>query len=281
MIKSILICISVLLIHCTSYGLEPLRRFTTEHTTSTNFSRTISVGLVLVDLEKYHTIYPENMVYNQVLSYSKHKGFGDADGRSTNIHETVHFINNSLRNNYKKLLKKNVNGFYADNGKGIIVENPPSITMRDIIPNIPTVLRCYRYNLYFVKQLGDWNETPTYPIDEWTAYIAGAECAVSDVAHGIVLPKSDYVSGALEFSIYCTALAITVKEKNPEYWKTNDQFKNTIKYFLIKSEKVFAEGSAQFPSEKQDLLLYNLRNHNDASKLRSFLLLEFEGIFVD
>lgn len=245
------------------------------------FSRTISVGLLLVDLEKYHDIQPDNMVYSQVLSYSKNKGFGDKDGRSTNIHETVHMINNSLRNTYKNKLHKNVNGFYADTGKGIIIENPPNVTMRDVIPYIPKILRGYRYELYFVKQLGDWNEVPTYPMDEWAAYIAGAECALDDINNGISLPKSDYVSGALEFSIYCTALAIAVQEKNTLYWNTNEQFKNAIKYFLIKSEKVVAEGSNIFSSEKQDLLLYHLRNHNDAQKIRDFLLIEFEGIFVD
>lgn len=280
MIKCIFIIVAVFYSTIT-HAIEPLNRLTTEYSTDRHFSRTISVGLLLVDLDQYHTVQPKHMIYSQVLSYSKNKGFGDADGRSTNIHETVHMINSALRNKYKQLLKKNVNGFYADNGKGIIVENPPSITMRDIIPNIPEILRCYRYELYFVKQLGHWNEVPTYPMDEWTAYIAGAECAVDDVANGISLPKSDYVSGALEFSIYCTALAMTVKEKNPDYWRKNEQFKNAIKYFLIKSEKVFAEGHIQFPSDKQSLLLYNLRNHQNAAKLRNFLLLEFEGIFVD
>ncbi|MEB3201396.1 MAG: hypothetical protein VKK05_01115 [Synechococcus sp.] len=262
-------------------GAELFRKFQRTYVVQQKFSRTISVGLLLVDLDKYHDIKPEHMIYSQVLSYSKHKGFGDEDGRSTNVHETVHFINNALRNHYKKLLKKNVNGFYADNGKGIIVENPPSVTMRDIVPNIPIILRGYRYELYFVKQLGDWNEVPTYPMDEWTAYIAGAECAVDDINNGITIPKSDYISGALEFSIYCTALAITVKEKNLSYWNTNEQFKNAIKYFLIKSEKVFAEGHDKFASDKQDILLYNLRKHKDAQKIRQFLLEEFEGIFVD
>lgn len=245
-----------------------------------NRERVVSSGLELVDIKKYRD-FKLISIYNEVLSYSEEKPFGDEHGRSTNVHETVHGINNKLRNFYKITLKRNVNGFYAGAGKGIILDNPPNLTMRDIIPFIPNIVRGYRFKMYFVDQLGDWNDVPSYPIDEWSAYIAGAECAVDDHNHKLKLDKSDYVSGALEFSIYCTALSMAVKDKNLEYWQNNIQFKNTIKYYLVKSEKVFSEGQELFPSEKQDKLLYDLRNHDDTKNLREFLLTEFDGIFVD
>jgi len=246
-----------------------------------NKPRVISVGLRLFDLKKHRDLMPKDIVYNEVLSYSEEVPFGDEHGRSTNVHETVHGINAAIRNKYKIMLKKNLNGFYAGSGKGILVENPP-LKIRDIIPFIPEVLRGYRYNLYFVKQLGDWNDTPTYPMDEWSAYVAGAECAVDDAVRDIRLKeKSDSVSGTLEFSIYCSALALAVKTKCRDYWDNNEQFKNVIKYYLIKSEKAFFEGQELFPSPKQDLLLLHLREHKDATELRNFLLLEFDGIFVD
>lgn len=238
-----------------------------------------SIDLVLIDIPKYRDIIPNTIIYNQVLSYSKELPFGDTDGRSTNVHETVHSINNQLRNQYKIELKKNINSFYVDDGKAIIIHNP-NITMRDIIPHIPLIVRGYRYNLYFVKQLGNWNDVPTYPIDEWSAYIAGAECAVDDVSKGIVIPKSDYVSGALEFSIYCTALSIAVNKNDPDYWNTHKQFKNLIQYFLIKSEKIFFEGKDIFPSDKQNDLLDHLRTHEDTKYIREFLISEFRGIFI-
>lgn len=281
MLKNLFLVFIILFVCSRSNGEELFHNIHKNYYVNKNLSRTISVGLVLINLEQYHNILePKDMIYNQVLSYSKDKPFGDKHGRSTNIHETVHGINNVLRNTYKKNLKKDVNAFYAEAGYGIVIENP-KLTIRDIIPYIPNVVRGYRYNLYFVKQLGDWNDVPTYPIDEWSAYIAGAECAVDDKQQGIDIPKSDYVSGALEFSIYCTALAIAVKHKDPEYWKNNDHFKNTIQYFLIKAEKTFSEGCDQFPSDQQDQLLDNLRNHKDTEYLRQFLLTEFQGIFVD
>lgn len=272
------------ILSCSVFAEEIFIKFDKSYSISAedavNRTREISVGLILVDLKKHRDLPNTNSVYGEILSYSKQAPFGDKHGRSTNAHETVHGINSELRNHYKTVLKKNVNGFYAGDGKGIVLLNP-KLTLRDIVPNIPAVLRGYRYNLYFVQQLGDWNEVPTYPMDEWTAYIAGAECAIDDDKQGINIQKSDYVSGALEFSIYCTALAMSVKDKDPEYWKDNEQFKNAIKYYLIKSEKAFFEGKNKFTFKQQDELLSNLREHPDATDIRNFLLNEFDGIFVD
>jgi hypothetical protein len=72
-----------------------------------------------------------------------------------------------------------------------------------------------------------------------------------------------------------------VYEKDPEYWENNEQFRNTIQYFLIKAEKVFNEGQDKFPSDKQDKLLFNLRNDESTKELRGFLSNKFQGIFVD
>lgn len=281
MVRFTFIILSLIIFQSTCVGTEFFHRFHKRYTikNNTNSSRTISIGLVLVDIPQYRNVKNDTF-YDETLSYSKNDPFGDEHGRSTNVHETVHSINNQLRNQYKIELKKNINGFYAGNGRGIIIENP-NLTIRDIIPYIPDAIRGYRYELYFVKQLGDWNDVPTYPIDEWVSYIAGAECAVDDIEHNIIIPKSDYVSGSLEFSIYCTALAIAVSKKDPEYWKNNEQFKNAIQYFLIKAEKVFNEGQDKFPSDKQDKLLFNLRNEESTKELRDFLLQEFQGIFVD
>lgn len=280
MVKFILL-ILFLSLQSSLYGGELFHRFQKTYVVNNAMNtRTISVGLILVDITKYREVNPSNLIYNQVMSYSKQEPYGDDNGRSTNVHETVHGINNELRNGYKKLLKKNVNGFYAGEGKGVIVMNP-SLRIRDTISYIPNVVRGYRYNLYFVKQLGDWDDVPTYPIDEWAAYIAGAECAVDDTNNKIAIPKSDYVSGCLEFSIYCTALAMAVSEKDRDYWNNYEQFKDTIQYFLIKSEKAFFEGNELFPSKQQEELLENLRSHEDTKEMRQFLLRHFQGVFVD
>lgn len=280
MVRFIIIILLSISIQANSTAGEIFHKFNERYTIKNNTSnRTISVGLILVELPIYRILYPDT-IYNQIMSHSQDDPFGDEHGRSTNAHETVHGINNKLRNQYKIQLKKNVNGFYAGDGRGIIIENP-NLTIRDIIPYIPHSVRGYRFELYFVKQLGDWNDVPTYPIDEWTSYIAGAECAVDDIKNGLKIQKSDYVSGSLEFSIYCAALAMAVSKKDTKYWNTNEQFKNAIQYFLIKAEKVFNEGQDSFPSDRQEKLLFNLRNEESTKELRDFLIKEFQGVFVD
>lgn len=239
--------------------------------------RVIPLRPNFIKLEKFRDL-SETCVYNEVMNYSKSKPFGDEHGRSTNVHETVHGINSYIRNQY---YKEKMNGFYAGNGYGIILKNP-NLKLRHIKNYVPHSVRGYRYKLYFEDQLIYWDDTPTYHIDEWSAYIAGAESAVDDAVQKIgIKEKSDSVSGSLEFSIYCTALAMATKDLDKEYWQNNNQLKQTINYFLIKAEKVFFEGKDLYPSTKQEILLKNLRENEDTKYIREFLISEFQGIFID
>lgn len=238
--------------------------------------RTVPVGLKLIKLQKVRN-FSETCIYNEVMNYSVYPPFGNAHGRSTNVHETVHGINSYLRNQHHK---EHLNGFYAGRGYAVLVKNP-NLRLRHIKEYVPHSLRGYRFKLYFEQQLGDWDDTPTYHIDEWSAYIAGAESAVDDAIQNINKEKSDSVSGALEFSIYCTALAMATKDLDPAYWENELQLKQIINYFLIKAEKIFFEGKDLYPSKQQDILLNNLRNSDDAKNIRNFLNTEFQGIFIN
>lgn len=238
-------------------------------------------SLDLISIPKYRNLMGGD-VYSDVLNHSKQKPHGDKDGRYTNVHETAHGIHNELRRIYKPLLKKSVNGFYCLNGKCAIIEDP-NIKIRHVQRYIPEVLRSSRYKLYLVEQLMYWDDTPTYILDEWNCYVLGAECAVDDSKNNKSLEKTNAVSGALEFSIYATALAIAVKENDPVFWETNIQFKSFIKYNLIRSERAFSAGAdvPEFRNSEQDRLQQALLNHPDSKPIREFLKTEFDGIFVD
>ena len=234
--------------------------------------RSSPIGIDIFELEDKQNL-EKTSVYNQALTcYSK--PFGDKHGRSTNVHETVHGINNALSNS-----RKGYRAFYCGHSRCLWVKEP-NISMKDIIPHIPDILKEYRYTLYFVSQLKYWENVGLYPIDEWSAYIAGAECAVDDYKELGIDAKSDSVSGCLEFSVYCAALAKAVKENDTAYWENYPQFKHTIKFFLVKSEKVFFDGKDIFPSERQTKLLKNLQNEEQAKPIRDFLLNEFNGVFI-
>jgi hypothetical protein len=122
MVRLAFIILLLTIFEPTCIGSEFFHKFHKRYSikNNTNDSRTVSVGLVLVSIPQYRNI-KHNTFYNETLSYSKDNPFGDEHGRSTNVHETVHGINNQLRNEYKVQLKKDVNGFYAGNGRGIII----------------------------------------------------------------------------------------------------------------------------------------------------------------
>lgn len=238
-------------------------------------------SLDLLSIPKHRDL-PGKNIYSDVLNHSRQKPHGDQDGRYSNVHETAHGIHSELRSLFKPLFKKSVNGFYCLNGKCAIVEDP-NIKIRHVQKYVPHVLQSARYKLYLIDQIKYWDDTPTYILDEWNCYILGAECAVDDARNNLELEKTNAVSGALEFSIYSVALAIAVKEHDPVFWHTNEQFKSFIKYNLIRAEKVFSAGAdiPEFQNKEQDRLQEALLNHKDAESIREFLKTEFDGIFVD
>jgi hypothetical protein len=237
-------------------------------------------GLFLTDVDVHRKI-DENTIYGDVLSHSLGEPYGDRHGRRINVHETSHGITSELRNFYQRVLNKKLNVFYVLNSKCIVLEES-KIDMRLVTTYIPNNLKSYRYNLYFVKGLADWNDMPSYIIDEWNSYILGSKSAVEDYHNGLLDEKVDAVSGCLDFSIYAVCFAMAVKDHDSEYWKSYPQFKNTIKYLLIEAEKTFGKGLEikNFRSSSQNDLFEKLQNSPDASKIRDFLKEEFDSVFL-
>jgi hypothetical protein len=249
--------------------------------TKTNL-RKEKLGIEFIKIPKYREIKDTGSIYRDVLEHSQQKPFGDESGRNINVHETAHGIHSDVRNKYEKELKTQLNAFYCLDGNVILLKDP-KVTMRHVVKYVPSNLRSYRWNLYFVDQLQYWDDKPTYILEEWVAYILGSKCAVDDAQKGIVIHKSDAVSGCLDFSIYAVALAMTVKNHDPEYWENYPDFKEMIRYNLIQAEKTLGAGLdiSEFNSEKQDLLYSNLLYSKDGEEIRQFLIDEFDSIFVD
>lgn len=233
----------------------------------------------MVEVEAVDNKIEKNDKLSDILRHCRGDRFGTDHGRATQAHETVHAINSHTRNYLFLKGRKRVNTFYCGGGKAIVVENP-SLRIRHVSKFVPRVLRGNRYELYFVEQLRYWDEVPTYLMDEWSAYIAGAEVGVEDLENGLAKENSDIVCGPLEFSIYCTALCMATKEHDPDYWARDERLKHSTKYFLIRAEKVYFKGCESFKFPKQQELLEDLRTHEDSREVRNFLLNEFDGIFI-
>jgi hypothetical protein len=234
-----------------------------------------------VQIQK-HRQSEEGTVYGDIISHSKGKPFGDQGGRGTNAHETTHGINSEIRNAHTNQGKK-INGFYVLEGRGVVLEEP-KIKMEHAKKFVPKNLQSYRWDLYLVKQLRDWNDTPTYICDEWVAYINGGACDVDDVKKGKHKGGwTDGVSGCCDFTIYTIALCMATKELDPDYWKNYKQFRNFVVWEMRFAQKIFLEGRVmkEFKWDKQDKLLLEFLESPEAEAMRKFVREELDGVWLD
>lgn len=217
-------------------------------------------------------------IYADVFNHSK-KPYTKSS-RSTNVHETVHFINGEMQRKHFK--DTNINAFYALDGKVVIVKEP-NIKKSDVKKFIPKGLRSYRYNLYIAGQK-EWEKIPTYLVDEFSAYVIGGMCCVQDINNDkFKEADNDGVSGCLDFSIYVTALCMAIQEGDPEYWENEPQLKNYINYMMLIAQKTFLEGRnlKQLKSSKQEKLLTKLLTSKEGKPMRDFLRKEFNSAWLD
>ena len=176
-------------------------------------------------------------------------------------HETTHGINSHIRN---KIAQPGEVGFYCGYNQ-VAVVSQPKMTLSQIAGMIPQNLRGSRYQLYFVSQAGDWNDTPLYCFDEWVAYTNGAAVGLetpSDNSGG----SSDFMIGALEFAIYaiCTCMAI---DKYDPAFLNNKQFKEYVAHELKRSINIYRVGIVM-PQYKWDRTLEtNVRANADCAAI--------------
>jgi len=196
-------------------------------------------------------------------------------------HETTHGINSNIRQKFSqgyygsfkniygepawKLIdgkhavfhNGQVNGFYClDNKAAVIFE--PHTTISATAALVPKSLRGPVYSLYLVQQASSWNNTPLYIFDEWVAYTNGSACRL-DLG---IQERSETVSQMLEFDVYATALAMSVRKSDPNY--DDKQFKAFLMWNIERSFQLHKG------EERAASYLTALRTGTDAEELRKF-----------
>lgn len=225
----------------------------------------------------------DNSIYADIMSHSTGRTFGDKHGRMTNAHETTHFINSQLRESHMRNNPKRINAFYVLGGKGVVIEEP-NIKLGDVANFVPQKLRSHRYQLYLVDQRQHWEDYPLYVFDEWVAYVNSAKCGLDDINSRTYREGwTDGVYGCLDFSIFSVGLAMAVESGDPEYWKTNTQFKSFLIWHLKEANKTYMAGHKleEFKWEKQDRLLNELLTSPEGAPMREFMKKELEGVWLD
>lgn len=192
------------------------------------------------------------------------------DDKVTLAHETTHGINSYLRGHFGN--GKKVNGFYVLQGRGVIIEEP-NIRKSQVGPFVPQSLRESRYNMYVVG-MPDWDDTPLYLFDEWTAYTNGGDAGVDLEQRGLWhYGWRDAVMGQIEFCVYSIATAMAVKQLQPQYFAQNLQFREYVAWNLKRAMTSFKLGAAMpdFKWDTQDTYYTKLKTSADAETLRQFV----------
>lgn len=239
------------------------------------------IELSFYDINIISSRIKENSKYADIINRSRNPVL-EYD-RDTDAHETTHMIQADLRNNKNRSVnyRQRFNSFYLIGGKGIDFLEP-NMRKRQVVSYVPQVLREYRFPTYVSGQTA-WDDTPLYLVDEWCAYMNGAEVAIEDYYNNRHDgTKYDAVKGVMEFSIYCTALCMSIHDNDPEYWKNNIEFKEFIKKQLNRSYKIFQEGMKidLYQGYRQEEYIKKLNTDPSCEALREFLRVEFDGVWL-
>jgi len=229
------------------------------------------------EVQKVSDRVPEKSVYADIINYATNPTL-DIRNRMTCAHETTHMINSYLRN--KEGGK--TNAFYLPPGWAFIVKEP-NIRKSQVAQYIPSNVRGYRYSTY-VTGAREWDDTPLYLIDEWSAYINGAMVGIDDVNNNRHNGEwTDGVSGCLELSLYCVALCMAIEQHDNTYWTTNEQFRNFMKWNLQRAYNTYEIGKdyKEFKWNKQEEFLQRFRTSAETKSMRDFITKYFDGIGLE
>lgn len=187
-------------------------------------------------------------------------------------HETSHGIHAHLRNNFNTTGRK-ANAFYLMHDKAAVIAEP-KILKRRVAEFVPLELRGTRFDLYVTGQ-STWDDTPLYLLDEFNAYINGAEVAID--LHNSNLwtyGQRDALVGMIEFVSYSLALGMAVQKNDPEYFVSYPQFSEFLAFEIERAMALFRQGVEipAFQSEGQEKIFLTLTKDLPAAPLREFAL---------
>ena len=208
-----------------------------------------------------------------IMGHAGRKSVGD--GRSTDAHETTHFVNNQIRNR----TPEKDNAFYCLGGKAYVFPEPRT-KKSDCAGYVPRVLRGGRFDLYVSGQR-EWNDEPLYVLDEWSAYINGGIVSVQDASTGRNYERNVYaVTGATELGIYSIATAMAIHDRDAVWWREHSEdFRSFMMLGLARVQYLEDYGPRFYPHD--DTLLRELRTSSEAEAMRSFIREHFEGLLLE
>ena len=224
---------------------------------------------VLADVQKqdFSGNFHGSAYYKDIMEHTHRNARLLGDGWSTEAHETCHGLVNAMRN----LTPADDAFVYLEGGKGLYVIRPKKV-LRQLNAYVSPSFQneTTRFDLYFNKST-DWQD-PLYLFDEWNAYVATTRSATEMVkANQWDGENADPLEGLADF-VYFGAVVVTgLQELDPDYMKSNKQFKAA--FALLAEESIKASDEAiklgKWPNSKWARRIEMFRKGPENEKVRS------------
>ncbi|MBX3209392.1 MAG: hypothetical protein KF764_30445 [Labilithrix sp.] len=216
-----------------------------------------SWGAALTDLVRHlHPTYSQYDYPSERITWGQQVSFG---------------ISSHLRFAYN-VTGKPANGFYVMKDRATLVVEP-AIRLEDVAPRVPASLRGPRYQPYLVTPTRDWNDTPTFVLEEWVSFTNGSEVGVGLVAEGLWgTTTRDAVGGTLELTVYALAFGRAVDELDPTYFTKNPLTREFLAWNAERAMGLYAEGMKvpAFADGANEAYRATWTKAADAAPLRNF-----------
>jgi hypothetical protein len=199
-------------------------------------------------------------IRNGTLSLKQAKGSRVASGNGVGVPRLKLFAPGPVRD------VGNINAQYLLNDTAQVLPEP-DFAKSDIVTYIPDFFRGFRFATYITGQQ-EWDSSPLYVWDEWSAYINGAMCAVELVQNGTNKPDgSDWCRAPLEFCAYGLAVTMLAADNGKL-----DVYKQATTIMLTRAFNAFFAGRTLFPFDGQEEYYTAWRSGEEGKLYRDFAL---------
>lgn len=215
--------------------------------------------------------------YLDIMQHTPKEELFTGQGASTEAHETLHGLVNSMRNK----TSDDDGFFYFENGKGAYVLQPKKVSskVKDYVgTNFKTEAQL-NYKTYLVDQPAQWPDV-LYLFDEWNGYVATARTAVEMQNAGKWdNQNADPLMGLSDFLYFGCAAVTALKDHDPEYLQQNKQFKAMFAMMAEMSIQWIDAGqkTTKWPTSAGPKRLQMLRTDAENEKIRATIK-EFMGV---
>lgn len=234
-----------------------------------------------------HQAEEGDSVYADAINHCKnYHSYLVPGSQTSSVHEITHGINADLRN--QRLVIKRLpspidkvdhtlwiadepvtsrrNAFYLLKNRAIRIDEP-NCRKSDASEFIPQTFRGYRYGLYVAGQR-EWDDTPLYLYDEWSAYANGAMNVIDASSRNEYRDgNTDYIAAPVEFIAYGLGVCMAAHKTN----SLSETLRDFTLWMILQTQFIFIQGMKVLPWKDAEKTWSKLFVESEGKDYRSFL----------